>query len=246
MKYGSENILPYNDSEQKATQVERMFDAIAGKYDLLNHTLSLGFDKGWRRKGIAFLKPFSPETILDVATGTGDLAISLYETLKPSQVIGIDISEGMMEIGRQKVEVAGYSGHISYEQQDCLSLSYENNRFDAVTAAFGIRNFEDIDKGISEMYRVLKPNGHVMILELSSPEKFPMKQLYKIYSKIVIPNVGRWFSKEKAAYDYLPASIKVVPQGEEMVGILRRQGFIDVKVRTFTFGICSLYTGKKG
>lgn len=246
MTYGSEKILPYNTDEQKTLQIERMFDAIAGKYDLLNHTLSLGFDKGWRRKGIASLKPFAPDSILDIATGTGDLAISMYETLKPSRVIGADISEGMMEIGRAKTAEAGYDGYISFEQQDCLALTYDDCSFDAVTAAFGVRNFEDIDKGIAEMHRVLKQDGRIMILELSSPETFPMKQLYSIYSKIVIPNIGRFFSKEKSAYHYLPASIKVVPQGKEMAELLSRQGFTDVKVQTFTCGICSLYTGKKG
>lgn len=245
MKYGSEQILPYNDKEQKSTQVRRMFDSIAGTYDQLNHTLSFGFDKGWRRKGIAFLQPFSPSSILDIATGTGDLAISMYRTLKADRIVGADISEGMMEIGRKKVEDAGYADHISFEYQDCTDLTFPDNSFDAVTAAFGVRNFEDIEKGIGEMYRVLKPGGHLMILELSSPEHFPMKQLYRIYSKIVIPYVGRLFSKEKAAYRYLPESIKVVPQGKVMSALLERQGFSEARVRTFTFGICSLYTATK-
>lgn len=244
-KYGSENILPYNDEEQKGTQVRRMFDSIAETYDQLNHTLSFGFDKGWRRKGIAFLRPFSPQSILDIATGTGDLAISMRRTLKASRIIGADISEGMMEVGRRKVAAAGYSEHISFEQQDCTALTYRDNTFDAVTAAFGVRNFEDIEQGIAEMYRVLKPGGHLMILELSSPEHFPMKQLYQIYSKTVIPSIGWLFSREKAAYSYLPASIKVVPQGKVMTAMLTRQGFTDARVRTFTFGICSLYIGSK-
>lgn len=245
MKYGSEQILPYDDKEHKSKQVRRMFDSIAGTYDQLNHTLSFGFDKGWRRKGIAFLQPFSPSFILDIATGTGDLAISMYRTLKADRIVGADISEGMMEVGRKKVEEAGYSDHISFEYQDCTNLTFPDHSFDAVTAAFGVRNFEDIEKGIGEMYRVLKPGGHLMILELSSPEHFPMKQLYRIYSKIVIPNVGRFFSKEKAAYHYLPESIKVVPQGKVMTGLLERQGFSEARVRTFTFGICSLYTATK-
>lgn len=244
-KYGSEQILPYNKDENKGEQVKRMFDSIAGKYDLLNHTLSLGIDKGWRRKGIAFLRPFHPQTILDIATGTGDLAISMYRTLKAQHITGADISEGMMEVGRRKVAKAGYSEHISFEQQDCTELTYPDNSFDAVTAAFGVRNFESIERGIAEMYRVLKPGGHLMILELSTPERFPMKQLYRLYSKIVIPNVGRFFSKEKAAYSYLPESIKVVPQGKVMTDLLGRQGFTEARVQTFTFGICSLYTGTK-
>ena len=191
-QYGSETILPYNKEEQKGTQVKRMFDSIAETYDQLNHTLSFGIDKIWRRKGIAFLRPFSPKTILDIATGTGDLAISMYKKLRPDHIVGADIS-----------------------------------------------------LGISEMYRVLKPGGHIMILELSTPEHFPMRQLYQIYSKTVIPFIGRLLSKEKVAYNYLPASIKVVPQGKVMTDLLTRQGFKQARVRTFTFGICSLYTGSK-
>ena len=224
-QYGSETILPYNKEEQKGTQVKRMFDSIAETYDQLNHTLSFGIDKIWRRKGIAFLRPFSPKTILDIATGTGDLAISMYKKLRPDHIVGADISLGMMEVGRKKVAAAG--------------------SFDAVTAAFGVRNFENIEQGISEMYRVLKPGGHIMILELSTPEHFPMRQLYQIYSKTVIPFIGRLLSKEKVAYNYLPASIKVVPQGKVMTDLLTRQGFKQARVRTFTFGICSLYTGSK-
>ena len=158
-QYGSETILPYNKEEQKGTQVKRMFDSIAETYDQLNHTLSFGIDKIWRRKGIAFLRPFSPKTILDIATGTGDLAISMYKKLRPDHIVGADISLGMMEVGRKKVAAAGYSEHISFEQQDCTALTYEENSFDAVTAAFGVRNFENIEQGISEMYRVLKPGG---------------------------------------------------------------------------------------
>lgn len=246
MKYGSEQILPYNQEEQKSTQVRRMFDSIAGTYDLLNHTLSFGIDKIWRRKGIAFLRPFSPQSILDIATGTGDLAISMHRKLKARQIIGADISEGMMQVGREKVAKAGYSDYISFEQQDCTALTYPDHSFDAVTAAFGVRNFENIEQGIAEMYRVLKPGGHLMILEFSTPEHFPMKQLYPIYSKTVIPCIGRLLSKEKTAYSYLPASIKVVPQGKVMTDLLSRLGFTQAQVRTFTFGICSLYTGCKG
>ena len=245
MKYGSEQILPYNREEQKSTQVKRMFDSIAGTYDLLNHTLSFGIDKIWRRKGIAFLRPFSPKSILDIATGTGDLAISMQKKLKADRIIGADISEGMMQVRREEVAHAGLSEYISFEQQDCTALTYPDNSFDAVTAAFGVRNFENIEQGIAEMFRGLKPGGHLMILELSTPEHFPMKQLYRMYSKVVIPNIGKLFSKEKTAYNYLPASIKVVPQGDVMVGLLAKQGFTEAKARTFTFGICSMYTACK-
>lgn len=245
MSYGSEKILPYNKEEHKGIQVRRMFDAIAGKYDLLNHTLSFGFDKGWRKKGIDFLRPFAPKQILDIATGTGDLAIAMQKQLNAERIVGADISEGMMEVGRKKVNEAGLEAFITFEYQDCTALTYSDNTFDAVTAAFGVRNFEDIERGLSEMYRVTKPGGHLMILELSTPEHFPMKQLYELYSKVVIPNVGRFISKEKAAYSYLPASIKVVPQGKVMTDLLARIGYKEAKARTLTFGICSLYTGTK-
>ena len=245
MRYGSEDIFPYNLKEHKSIQVKRMFDAIAGKYDLLNHTLSFGFDKWWRKKGIASLRPFSPRTILDIATGTGDLAIAMQNDLQPQLMIGADISEGMMDVAREKAKELHLQESIRFEYQDCTNLSYPNDTFDAVTSACGVRNFEDIEQGFSEMLRVLKPGGHLMILELSTPETFPMKQLYRIYSKIVIPNVGRLISKEKAAYCYLPASIKVVPQGNVMTELLAKIGFKEAKTHSLTWGICSLYTGTK-
>ncbi|MDR1257940.1 MAG: bifunctional demethylmenaquinone methyltransferase/2-methoxy-6-polyprenyl-1,4-benzoquinol methylase UbiE [Tannerellaceae bacterium] len=242
---GAEKILPYNNDECKSAQIGRMFDSIAGTYDALNHTLSLGIDKKWRSKGIACLRPFSPGLILDVATGTGDLAIAMYEALNPIHITGVDISEGMIAAGRIKAAEAGCSDGITFELQDCLSLPYADDSFDAVTSAFGVRNFENIEKGIAEMYRVLKPGGHLMILELSHPRQFPVKQLYKLYSKTVIPCVGRLFSKENTAYHYLPASVRVVPQGGVMAGILRSQEFGNVVARSLTLGICSLYTGEK-
>ena len=243
--YGAESILPYNEEEQKGLQVERMFDTIAGKYDLLNHTLSFGIDKLWRKKGIAYLRPFAPKQILDIATGTGDLALQLQRQRHPDHIIGADLSEGMMEEGRQKVEKAGLSAHITFERQDCTALTYEDNRFDAVTAAFGVRNFERIEQGIAEMYRVLKPGGHLMILELSTPEHFPMAQSYHLYSSVFIPLIGRVLAHNKAAYHYLPASIKVVPQGRVMTELLQRVGFKEAHAQTFTFGVCSMYTGTK-
>lgn len=245
MTYEAEQIRPYRSEEQKSVQVRRMFDTIAFAYDKLNRLMSFGFDKGWRRKGIAYLRPFAPQRILDIATGTGDLAIAMRRQLKAEKVTGADISEGMMKIGREKAEKAGYAASVVFEQQDCLSLTYPDNSFDAVTAAFGVRNFEDIEKGISEMYRVLKPGGHVMILELSTPERFPMKQLFRVYSTAVIPIMGKLISKEKAAYDYLPSSIQVVPQGKVMTGILSSAGFTESNYRTMTRGVCTMYTGKK-
>jgi demethylmenaquinone methyltransferase/2-methoxy-6-polyprenyl-1,4-benzoquinol methylase len=243
--YGPEKILPYNNTELKSVQIGRMFDSIAGTYDALNHTLSLGIDKLWRRKALSFLRPFSPAHILDVGSGTGDLAIAMCKTLHPQCVIGADISEGMIAVGRKKAAAAGYSEQILFERQNCLSLTYADHSFDAVTSAFGVRNFERVGDGIAEMFRVLKPGGHIVILELSVPEKFPVKQLYNLYSNFVIPFVGRLFSKEKTAYQYLPASVEAFPQAGEMIELLCWHGFTKVKARKFTFGICSLYTGEK-
>lgn len=245
MALGSERILPYQKKENKGTQIRRMFDAIAHSYDKLNRLMSLGFDRGWRRQGVAFLRPFAPKTILDIASGTGDLAILMQQRLQAEKVIGADISEGMMEIGRKKAMEAGCGDKVLFEYQDCMSLSYPDSSFDAVTAAFGVRNFEHIEQGLQEMYRVLKPGGHVMILELSTPTSLPMKALYRFYSRTVIPFLGGFLSQEKAAYTYLPESIKVVPQGKEMTELLARQGFKETRARTFTFGACSMYTGTK-
>jgi demethylmenaquinone methyltransferase/2-methoxy-6-polyprenyl-1,4-benzoquinol methylase len=238
-------VLPYNGNERKSAQVERMFDSIAETYDRLNHTLSFHIDKRWRRKGIAYLKPYSPANILDVATGTGDLALAMQKELQPARIVGADLSEGMMRIGRRKAAEAGFASAVSFERQDCLALTYADNTFDAVTSAFGVRNFESVEKGVAEMYRVLKPGGHLAILELSSPRRFPAKQLYTLYSQTLIPWIGRLLSGEKSAYHYLPASVEAVPQGENLAELLRWQGFVNVSVRTFTAGICSLYTGEK-
>ena len=219
------------------------FDAHA--YDKLNHTLSLGIDRSWRRKAIAWLRPFHPQRMMDVATGTGDFAILACRKLQPAELIGTDISEGMMNVGREKVKKEGLSDKISFAREDCTSLSFADNDFDAITVAFGIRNFEDLDKGLSEMCRVLKPGGHLVILELTTPDRFPMKQLFSIYSKAVIPLLGKLLSKDNSAYRYLPDTIKVFPQGEIMKGVISRAGFSEVNFRRLTFGICTLYTATK-
>ena len=244
-KYGSEQILPYNNEEHKTTQVRRMFDSIAGTYDQLNHTLSLGIDKIWRRKGIAFLRPFSPASILDIATGTGDLAISMHRRLKADRIIGADISEGMMQIGREKVKRMGLDGTISFEKQDCLHLGYEDGTFDAVTAAFGIRNFQNLDQGLREMCRVLKKGGHLCIVELTTPVSFPMKQLFHIYSHTVLPIYGKLISKDQSAYSYLTKTIEAFPQGETMMEVFKKAGFEKAEFKRLTFGICTLYFATK-
>lgn len=245
MKYPQENITPYNSDEKKSVQVERMFDNIAPAYDRLNHTLSFGIDKIWRRKAIAWLKPFRPQMIMDVATGTGDFALQAYRMLMPDRLIGTDISEGMMNVGRRKVREAGLESRISFRKEDCSSLSFQAESFDAVTVAFGIRNFENLDKCLSEMHRVLKDNGKLVILELTVPERFPMKQLYAIYSKVVIPTIGKLMSRDKSAYKYLPETIKVFPQGKVMKQIIQNAGFKEVNFKRLTFGICTLYMAVK-
>lgn len=225
MTYEAEKIVPYDSSENKGTQVERMFDSIAENYDTLNHTLSMGIDRGWRKRGILALKRNNPRTILDVATGTGDLALQAYPFLNPDKILGIDISEGMMDVGRKKTAKAGLSDKITFEKQDCMALELPDNSFDAAMVAFGVRNFENLDKGLQEMRRVLRPGGQLMILELSTPQHFPMKQAYWMYSRVFIPTVGRLISKDKAAYSYLPKSIEVFIQGKEMVDTLLKNGF---------------------
>ena len=243
--YPQESIKPYNEEEKKSIQVERMFDNIAPAYDQLNHTLSWGIDKSWRKKAIQWLKPFTPQRIMDVATGTGDFAIQACRVLIPKELIGTDISEGMMNVGRQKVKEAGLESRISFAKEDCTALSFPDNRFDAITVAFGVRNFEDLDKGLREMHRVLDTDGKLVILELSEPEWFPMKQLYALYSKVVIPTLGKLLSKDRSAYTYLPQSIKAFPQGEVMREIILKAGFSEARFKRLTLGICTLYTATK-
>lgn len=242
--YGQESIKPYNSGE-KGKQVEEMFNNIAPTYDTLNHRLSWDIDKGWRKKAIAQLQPFSPRHILDIATGTGDFAILAARMLTPEKLIGADISEGMMDIGRQKVKRARLEQIISFEKEDCLQLSYPENSFDAVTAAFGIRNFPDLDRGLKEIFRVLKPDGHLSIVELTSSVAFPMKQLFKVYSHTVLPIYGRLVSRDDSAYRYLTATIEAFPQGEQMVGILKKAGFSEARFERLTFGICTMYLATK-
>ena len=244
MAYEQEVIKPYGEGE-KASQVEQMFDNIAPTYDKLNHRLSWDIDKGWRRKAIRQLVPHEPKTLLDIATGTGDFAILAAKMLKPERLIGADISEGMMEIGRQKVKAEGLDTIVSFEKEDCLNLSYGDGTFDAVTAAFGIRNFADLDKGLKEMQRVLKKGGHLSIVELTTPVTFPMKQLFRIYSHTVLPIYGRLISKDTSAYAYLTKTIEAFPQGERMVEILKKAGFAEASFRRLTFGICTMYFATK-
>lgn len=242
--YKQEEIKPYHEGE-KAGQVEAMFDNIAPTYDKLNHRLSWDIDKGWRKKAIRLLAPHKPQTILDIATGTGDFAILAAQMLHPIRLTGADISEGMMEIGRQKVKQLGLDSIITFEKEDCLNLSYADNTFDAVTAAFGIRNFADLDKGLAEMCRVLKTGGKLVIVELTTPVGFPMKQLFHLYSHTVLPVYGRLISKDTAAYSYLTKTIEAFPQGERMMEILKQAGFRKTEFKRLTFGICTMYFATK-
>ena len=242
--YKQEEIKPYNDGE-KAKQVEEMVDNIAPSYDKLNHRLSWNIDKGWRRKAIRQLAPFKPQTLLDIATGTGDFAILAAEMLHPQKLVGADISEGMMEIGRKKVREKGLQDIISFDKEDCLHLSYQDETFDAVTAAFGIRNFASLDSGLREMQRVLRKGGHLSIVELTSPVSFPMKQLFHVYSHTVLPVYGRLISKDTSAYSYLTKTIEAFPQGEQMVEILHKAGFSEASFKRLTFGICTMYFATK-
>ena len=242
--YQQETINPYHQGE-KTSQVEQMFDNIAPTYDTLNHRLSWDIDRGWRKKAIQQLAPYQPQSILDIATGTGDFAILAAEMLKPSHLIGVDISEGMMDIGRRKVVEKGLQDIISFEKEDCLHLSYASDTFDAVTAAFGIRNFSDLDQGLREMCRVLKKGGHLSIAELTTPMGFPMRQLFHIYSHTVLPVYGRLISKDTAAYSYLTKTIEAFPQGEQMMEILKDAGFSEARFQRLTFGICTIYFATK-
>ena len=245
MDYPQEHVMPYGQEGRKAEQVERMFDHIAPAYDRLNHLMSLGIDRRWRRRAIESLRRWQPQEILDVATGTGDFALLAYQTLQPRQLVGIDLSEGMMEVARRKASQAGLAESISFHREDCEALSFADASFDAVTVAFGVRNFEHLDKGLSEMCRVLRTGGHLVILELSAPDRFPMKQLYWLYSKLIIPLMGRSISHDNSAYTYLPASIRAFPQGEVMKDIIGRAGFSQVSFRRLTFGVCTLYVATK-
>ena len=243
--YKQEEIKPYGKEGEKGKLVEEMFDNIAPTYDTLNHRLSWDIDKGWRKKAIRQLLPFQPKAILDIATGTGDFAILSAKELRPQRMIGIDISEGMMKIGQQKVEKEGLQEIISFKKEDCTQLSFNDNSFDAVTAAFGIRNFQNLDQGLKEMCRVLKPGGHLSIVELTTPVSFPMKQLFKIYSHSILPVYGKLISKDNNAYSYLTNTIEAFPQGEVMLEILKKAGFKDASFQRLTFGICTMYFARK-
>jgi demethylmenaquinone methyltransferase/2-methoxy-6-polyprenyl-1,4-benzoquinol methylase len=238
-------VVPYKEERSgKKEQVAKMFDNISHRYDFLNHFLSLGIDRGWRRKAIGFLKENAPKTILDVATGTGDFAIQAL-TLNPDKITGIDISEGMLDVGRKKIRDRALGNRIELMYGDSEKLPFPENNFDAVTVAFGVRNFENLKQGMREIYRVLKPGGRVVVLEFSKPQKFPFKQVYNFYFTTILPRIGRLVSSDKAAYTYLPESVNAFPDGNDFIGILNEIGFNRTQCRVLTFGISSIYVGTK-
>jgi demethylmenaquinone methyltransferase / 2-methoxy-6-polyprenyl-1,4-benzoquinol methylase len=242
---GMNPILPYKDQASgKKEQVARMFDNISARYDFLNHFLSLGIDRLWRKRAVSLLRPLGPKRILDVATGTGDFAIAAL-ALGPEQVTGIDISEGMLEIGREKLRRRKLDARIRLESGDSESLPFADNIFDAVIVAFGVRNFENLQRGLDHMHRVLRSGGEVVILEFSRPRGFPFRQIYRFYFHYILPIIGRVISKDQAAYRYLPESVQAFPEGRDFLNLLGQAGFKHTECIPLTFGICSIYRGKK-
>jgi len=238
-------VLPYKEQQKgKKEQVAEMFNNISKKYDFLNHFLSLGIDILWRKKAIKKLKKDQPKLILDIATGTGDFALEAL-SLNPDKIIGVDISEGMLAVGKEKMIKKGVTDKIEMQLGDSEKLMFEDNKFDAVIVAFGVRNYENLEKGLSDMYRVLKPGGKTVIVEFSKPTKFPMKQLYNFYFKYILPKIGRLVSKDNAAYTYLPESVENFPDGDQFERILKEVGFKSTECTSLTFGISSIYIGQK-
>lgn len=242
----AKKVTPYKDSELgKKQQVTQMFDTISGNYDGLNRVISFGIDVKWRKKVVKTIAACHPENALDIATGTGDLAIQMAEAMPQTQVTGLDISPGMLEVGKNKVKEKGLESRIEMVIGDSEALPFDDNTFDAITVAFGVRNFEDLEKGLTEIHRVLKPGGIFMVLETSVPVKSPYKQGYQLYSKTLLPLIGRIFSKDRSAYAYLSESASVFPFGEAFNNILRKTGFIGVSDQPQTFGVATIYRASK-
>ncbi|MGK0388055.1 MAG: demethylmenaquinone methyltransferase/2-methoxy-6-polyprenyl-1,4-benzoquinol methylase [Maribacter sp.] len=241
----SEHIKPYSEEDSKKGQISKMFNNIAPYYDFLNRLLSLRMDVTWRRKAIAKLKADKPQMILDMATGTGDVALEAYKQLKPKQIIGMDISTEMLEVGKVKIKKKGLDKIIEMKEGDSENLPFEDNTFDAVTVAFGVRNYENLEKGMREMNRVLKPGGQLVVLEFSQPTIFPFKQLYLFYFKNILPLVGKLTSKDPKAYQYLYESVQAFPNGKDFVKVMDNTNYKNNEFVPLTLGICSIYTGRK-
>lgn len=241
----AEQVKPYDSQRPKAEQVEQMFDSIAPAYDFMNRAMTLGIDKLWRAKAVRMLRQEHPRRILDIATGTGDLAIKLARSIDGCHVDGVDLSQGMIEIGRRKVADAGLESRITLDVGDCLDLKIADDSYDAITVAYGVRNFEHLLTGYQEMARVLRPGGRLCVIELSTPRGWLVRPLYRFYTKVIIPALGRLISKDVRAYSYLPESIEAVPQGETMIELMRRAGLVRCHYRPLTFGVCTIYTAYK-
>lgn len=240
------NVVPYKESSgSKKEQVAEMFDNVSGKYDLLNHVLSGGVDIYWRKKALSMLKNNRNDLVLDIATGTGDLAIEASRILKTGKIIGVDISRGMLEAGRAKIKKLGLEDKIEMQLGDSEKLLFDDNTFDTVIVSFGVRNFENLLKGLSDMNRVLKPGGTCMVVEFSKPTNYFFKQAYWLYSTKILPLIGKLVSKDSSAYTYLPESVKAFPDGEDFLKVYRDAGFKETRAIPLTFGICSVYIGKK-
>jgi demethylmenaquinone methyltransferase/2-methoxy-6-polyprenyl-1,4-benzoquinol methylase len=245
-KYNHDTIVPYEGSgENKKKQVASMFDQIAFKYDFLNRFLSGGIDIYWRKLAIRQLKEIHPKKILDVATGTADLAITAHKYLQPEKIVGIDISEGMLNLGREKIKKLGIEHIIELQTGDSEAINFPNDTFDAITVSFGVRNFEDLEKGLSEMYRVLKPGGKLVVLEFSKPKQRWFSGIYNLYMNVVTPGIGKMVSKNREAYQYLNSSVKAFPEGETFLHILEKSGFTETTLKRLSLGICTIYCGRK-
>ena len=240
-----EEIKPYSSEGEKAKQVEQMFDSIAPAYDFMNRAMTLGIDRWWRRVAVKMVKRTTPHRILDVATGTGDFAIDLYRKIKPEQVVGIDLSQGMLDVASKKIEKYGLNDAITVQQGDCLALPFEDASFDAVTVAFGVRNFEHLLQGYQQMHRVLKPGGMLCVIELSTPRNRMVRWFYDLYTLHIIPWFGALKSHDKSAYRYLPQSIAAVPQGDDMLQLMRNAGLKDATFKRLALGVCTIYTAVK-
>lgn len=245
-KFAHDQIVPFKESGlTKKDQVANMFDHIAFRYDFLNRLLSAGIDVGWRKKAIREIKSIEPKLILDVATGTADVALLTYEMLHPEKIIGIDISDGMLEIGRKKIANKQLNSIIQLQNSDSENIPFENDFFNAITVAFGVRNFQHLEKGLGEMYRVLKPGGKMVVLEFSKPSAGAFKQFYNFYMNYITPGIGKLFSSNKEAYQYLNNSVQAFPEGDSFVQILHKVGFTQTYLKKLSFGICTIYCGGK-
>lgn len=241
----AKTVTPYNKKDEtKKEQVEDMFDNIAHNYDFLNHLLSAGIDNTWRRKAIKHIATYSPKVVMDMASGTGDFAVDTVNRIKLDKLVALDLSDKMLDVGRQKSIKKGIK-NIDWVKGDSEDLSFEDNTFDAMTVGFGVRNFGNLEKGLSEMRRVLKDGSPLVVLEVSEPDKFPMKQIFGIHFNYILPFVGKMFSKDSRAYNYLPESVKAFPRGNDFVEILKKVGFTKIEYKPLTFGICAMYTCEK-